>query len=412
MMRPILGALLTSGVLAFAFLGCNSILDNNPGTLVVADEAGALPGPGATPAPTQQPGVDGPDSGTTPPPDAGAMGSPGCPAGQQMCFGTCISLTDPLYGCGNPACTPCPSGHSTMGCQGRTCIVTGCDKGYADCNAKAVDGCETDLSKATSCGACNATCGAAAPQCSPSGANFQCTSGCTPASPLLCGAECVDPSTATSHCGNCITACPAVTNGTMVCAAATCTFTCKAGFHACADKCPAQTDPAFCGPTCTACPVPAGGIAKCVADTCVIECTAPNHACDSKCVAANDATACGAACTVCPVPAGGAATCSAAGVCGTTCPAGNHLCAGKCVLDTDVTACGAMCTVCPVPANSTASCTAATGTCASACSPGFADCDKVAANGCEIDTMTDAANCGMCGKACVAPQTCVTGACQ
>ena len=363
MMRPVLGALLTSSVLAFAFLGCNSILDNNAGTLVVADEAGALPGPGANPTPTQPPGVDGPDAGTTPPPDAGEMGSPGCPAGQQTCLGTCISLTDPLYGCGNPACTPCPSGHGTMGCQGRTCIVTGCDKGYADCNAKAVDGCETDLSKATSCGACNATCGAAAPQCSPSGPTFQCTSGCTPASPLLCGAECVDPNTSTNHCGSCITACPAVTNGTAACAAATCSFTCNAGFHACAGKCPAQTDPAFCGPTCTACPVPAGGVATCVADTCGIQCTAPNHACGGKCVAATDPTACGAACTVCPIPA-----------------------------------------------SSTASCTG--GACAFACSAGFADCDEVASTGCEINTMTDAANCGICGKACVAPQTCVTGACQ
>lgn len=412
MMRPILGALLTSSVLALAFLGCNSILDNTPGTLAGVDEAGVVTDPGATPSPTAQPSVDDPDSSTTPPSDAGDKPSPGCPSGQQMCFGTCVSLTDPLYGCGNPACTPCPSGHSTMGCQGRTCIVTACDKGYADCNAKPVDGCETDLSKATSCGACNATCGAAAPLCSPNGATFQCTNGCTPIAPVACGAECVDPNTSTNHCGGCSTACPVVTNGTAACAAATCSFTCKAGFKACTDKCVAQTDPAFCGATCTPCPVPSGGVATCIADTCGIQCTAPNHACGGKCVTATDPTACGAACTVCPVPTGGTATCSAAGVCGTTCPAGNHLCAGKCVADTDATACGAMCTVCPIPANSTASCTAATGTCASACSAGFADCDKVAANGCEINLTNDVANCGMCGKACVAPQTCVASACQ
>ena len=71
-----------------------------------------------------------------------------------------------------------------------------------------------------------------------------------------------------------------------------------------------------------------------------------------------------------------------------------------------------MCTVCPVPPNSTAACTAATGTCAFACSTGFADCDKAAANGCEINLTNDSANCGACAKACVAPQTCVMSACQ
>jgi hypothetical protein len=410
MIRPILGAVLTSGVLAFAFLGCNSILDNNPGTLAISDEAGTFPTPSPSGTATDQPPMEGPDASTTPSDDAGDKPSPGCPAGQQMCFGTCVSLTDPLYGCGNPACTPCPSGHSTMGCQGRTCVVTACDKGYADCNATATDGCETDLSKAASCGACNAKCGVAAPLCSPNGPTFQCTNGCTPAAPLACGAECVDPNTSTNHCGNCTTACPVVANGTSACAAGACSFTCKVGFHACTDKCVAQTDPASCGPACTPCPVPAGGVATCVNDACGIQCTAPNHACNGKCVAPGDATACGAACTVCPVPVGGTATCSAAGVCGGTCPAGSHLCAGKCVADTDATACGAMCTVCAVPPNATAACTA--GACTSTCSAGFADCDKSAINGCEINTMTDSANCGMCGKACVAPAVCTAGVCQ
>ncbi len=409
MMRPILGAALTCSVLALAFLGCNSILDNNPGTLAIADEAGALPGPGANPAPTDQPNVDGPDSSTPTMPDAGAKPSPGCPAGQQMCFGTCVSLTDPLYGCGNPSCSPCLSGHSAMACQGRKCIVAACDKGYADCNSTAADGCETDLSKATSCGACNAKCGVAAPLCAPNGPNFQCTTGCTASAPLLCGAECADPNTSPTHCGSC-TACPVPTNGTAACNAATCSFTCKAGFKSCTDKCVAQTDPAFCGAACAPCPVPAGGVATCVADTCGIKCTAPNHACGGKCVTATDPLACGAACTVCPVPMGGTATCSG-GACGTACPAATHLCAGnKCAADNDATACGAMCTVCPVAANSTASCTG--GACATACNAGFKDCNMMAADGCEIDLMTDNANCGMCAKACVAPAVCTAGACQ
>ena len=412
MIRPVLGAILTSGVLTFAFLGCNSILDNNPGTLVVPDEAGALPGTGVNPMPTQEPGTDGPDSGMSMQPDSGDKPSANCPAGQQLCFGACVSLTDPLYGCGNPACTPCLSGHSTMTCQGRTCVVSACDKGYADCNATASDGCETDLSKATSCGACNAKCGPAAPLCAPTGPNFQCSTGCTPSAPLLCGAECADPQTSPTHCGTCSNACPVPTNGTAACKAATCSFTCKAGFKACTDKCVAQTDPAFCGAACAPCPVPAGGVATCLNDTCGIQCAAPNHACAGKCVGPTDPTACGAACTVCLVPTGGAATCSAAGACGTTCPAGTHLCGTRCAADTDATACGAACTVCPIPASSTASCTAATGTCASACSANFGDCNMMAGDGCESNLMTDNAHCGTCAKACVAPTVCTAGVCQ
>ncbi len=46
------------------------------------------------------------------------------------------------------------------------------------------------------------------------------------------------------------------------------------------------------------------------------------------------------------------------------------------------------------------------------CGPGQGDCDGVAANGCEVDTWTDRANCGGCGRACAANETrCADGAC-
>lgn len=48
------------------------------------------------------------------------------------------------------------------------------------------------------------------------------------------------------------------------------------------------------------------------------------------------------------------------------------------------------------------------------CPEGFADCDGVAANGCERDTRTDTANCGGCARECVfghATGACVSGAC-
>lgn len=360
MMRPILGALVTSGVLAFTFLGCNAILDNQPGTLVEGGDGGTSPDPGAPTPPDEEPPVSDPDAGTTTP-DTGRPPST-CPAGTQLCFGTCVSTADPVFGCGDPSCKPCPSAHATMGCRAGKCAVTTCDPGYADCNATAGDGCEKDLSKATSCGTCNAVCGAASPFCTPSGPTFQCTNGCAPAAPLNCGAECVDPLTSTNHCGGCNLKCTPVPNGTNACTTGICTFTCKAQFHACAGTCVGTTDPTACGPACTACPVPPGGAATCIADTCGITCAAPSKACGGKCTAPTDPTACGAACTVCPVPPNAVATC-AANACGFT------------------------------------------------CSAGFGNCDATPANGCETTFATDPLNCGACGKSCTG-QPCVDGICQ
>jgi hypothetical protein len=46
------------------------------------------------------------------------------------------------------------------------------------------------------------------------------------------------------------------------------------------------------------------------------------------------------------------------------------------------------------------------------CDTGYADCDGIAANGCEVDTSMDDANCGGCGQACGSGQTCAGGVCQ
>lgn len=48
---------------------------------------------------------------------------------------------------------------------------------------------------------------------------------------------------------------------------------------------------------------------------------------------------------------------------------------------------------------------------APSCGAGFADCDRDAANGCEVYTAGDPAHCGGCGVACAAGEACVRGAC-
>jgi hypothetical protein len=70
--------------------------------------------------------------------------------------------------------------------------------------------------------------------------------------------------------------------------------------------------------------------------------------------------------------------------------------------------------VCAFP-NATAQCfkvDPGAGNCGiSSCNPGFADCDMLTFDGCEVDTQTDPSNCGKCGNVCEASDICAGGAC-
>ncbi len=110
-----------------------------------------------------------------------------------------------------------------------------------------------------------------------------------------------------------------------------------------------------------------------------------------------------------------------------TCPAGQSCSAGACLSRSctpGATSCvdgltirtcnadglGYSTGACPAVANATPQCAA--GACAFACNPGFGDCNRVASDGCEVNGLTDRANCGGCGLACAAGQSCVRGTCQ
>ena len=72
--------------------------------------------------------------------------------------------------------------------------------------------------------------------------------------------------------------------------------------------------------------------------------------------------------------------------------------------------CGCQCTL----PNALTSCSS-TGCSVQSCETGFADCNAVAADGCEVAITSDAMNCGVCGKACSfgnAQGICANGACQ
>ena len=91
------------------------------------------------------------------------------------------------------------------------------------------------------------------------------------------------------------------------------------------------------------------------------------------------------------------------------CPAGQSLCGGACVdPQTDVAHCGGCGMACS-PAGATGACVM--GACTvSACAMGRADCNTMAADGCEVDLNASASHCGRCGAACTFPNA--TGACN
>ncbi|MFT3771770.1 MAG: DNRLRE domain-containing protein [Minicystis sp.] len=52
----------------------------------------------------------------------------------------------------------CAAANGTAACVHGACAVGACDPGFADCDGNAANGCETDLDSVQSCGACGAVC--------------------------------------------------------------------------------------------------------------------------------------------------------------------------------------------------------------------------------------------------------------
>jgi hypothetical protein len=105
----------------------------------------------------------------------------------------------------------------------------------------------------------------------------------------------------------------------------------------------------------------------------------------------------------------------AGGICSFVCAAGfadcNRSASDGCEVNTQssVSNCGACGTVCSL-ANATPVCAA--GVCrVGSCNAGFADCDRNPANGCEVNLNTNASHCGRCGNACPGGGACTAGAC-
>lgn len=269
----------------------------------------------------------------------------------------------------------------------------------------------------------------------------RCVPGCNaahacPSSEACCGGACLDVSADPAHCGSC-EPCPAVTHAAASCVAGVCGVgACVAGFADCdhdartgceQDVAGAADNCGSCGHVCGL----ASAAAACVAGACTVaSCAAGRADCngsaDDGCevVLATDVAHCGACDVACPAPPGGTASC-VAGACGLAgCQTGFADCDGSAAsgcesaLATDAKNCGFCGNACPALWHATNGCAA--GSCGIvACDPGWADCDKVAWNGCEVNLTNDPTSCGACGHACTtshgaaacAGGTCATGAC-
>jgi hypothetical protein len=235
-----------------------------------------------------------------------------------------------------------------------------CGAGQSICNGACTD---TGTSEAN-CGACGTTCGP----------NERCTSGqcalaCGGATPDVCNGVCTNRQSDPAHCGACGTVCGAG----LVCSGGACVSQCQPGLTACGGACVSTANnPLHCGACGAACSPGANASAVCVAGACNAVCAPGAGDCDAD----------------------------------LTSP-GTNGCESD--LSTNAAACGACGVRCQSP-NATGVCVA--GQCGlGQCDVGFADCDLVPGNGCEVTLATDNLHCGACNVACGVGSACQGGAC-
>ena len=406
---------------------------------------------------------------------AGRCGSAGCGPGLSCCGALCknvFSDADNCGGCGN-VCPPVANG--SRACASSKCKIGSCNAGFADCNALVSDGCEVNVGgDVGNCGACGHPCApgqvCSAGVCTGGGCR---ATGC-PGALTCCGDKCVDLKSDPLNCAGCFTACSADTptckDGACckidpsggICGGIACT----GGLTICASKCvDEQNDPANCGGCRFACaPGETCKVGKCTPSGCGggPSCAPGATCCPDGCQSTgSDPFHCGGCSVRCPTPPNTTPTCAGGacgfacasgftdcdkiptngceantdtdprncGGCGVACAAGSKCSAGKCTSTCACTApevccgggttcinptadpknCGGCGTACPTRANSIPTCSGSA--CGIACAGSFLDCNKSATDGCEIDSSSDAANCGGCGKACATGTTCVGGVC-
>jgi hypothetical protein len=347
-----------------------------------------------------------------------------------------VDTTTDLAHCG--ACdAPCLFANAAASCEGGACALGACDLGFADCDGVAANGCEVDTSAhPASCGGCDLPCPAP-----PNGVAGCAGSVCVVASCDLGFADCdgvvangceVDLGGDPLDCSACDAACPAAPHATAACVGGACqVLACDVGFEDCNgsyfDGCEIDTltDPKNCTGCGLVCPALPNAAVGCQGGCALVGCAPGFQDCNDDASdgcevdLSSDPSACGACGHACPPIAHGAPSC-ASFACGLgSCDLGFEDCDGDpangCEVDTttDASSCGACYAPCGPVASGAPACVGSL--CAAACDAPFDDCNADLSDGCETDTSTDAASCGACNAPCAAlpfaTSVCLAGAC-
>jgi len=264
--------------------------------------------------------------------------------------------------------------------------------------------------------------------CSPDGSGFgTCVGEFTP----NCNGACLDFSSNVNNCGSCGAAC-FLSNATPSCQNSVCTVAaCNAGWGNCdgnnANGCETNTtnSASNCGACNNVCAIPVNANSVvCQNSACKVgSCSSGWGDCDGNFANGcetnimNNGYNCGVCNNVCTyVPHAFDIGCHN-GICTfLRCDPGWGDCDGiytnGCETDIYISTsnCGACGNACAVPAHATATCTI--GTCGFTCNSGYANCNGNAADGCEINILTNNNNCGTCGNVCGITRSCVSGVCQ
>ncbi|MBW2460214.1 MAG: hypothetical protein JRH11_01125 [Deltaproteobacteria bacterium] len=308
-------------------------------------------------------------------------------------------VTSSITDCGTcgTVCSAAP--RSAPLCEMGACALV-CDPGFGDCDGNPMNGCESLLSGAATCGSCGISCLDPTPICEGSPApGFTCAASCAAPS-VICGTVCTSTEADAQNCGACEMVCPAAAQASPMCAGDACGIACDPGFGDCnasaADGCEVTltttSDCGACGATCA----PTHGTGVCFAGACTLgSCDADWLNCDGDpangCETRSSMDNCEACDDVCPTSAANTESLSCtAGTCSLVCSNRygncNHLPLDGCEVELrTVTNCGACGNSC-VLLHATATRCIGNGTCKiDSCDSGFADCDGSVTNGCETD---------------------------
>ncbi len=159
--------------------------------------------------------------------------SDGCTTPTIRCGTSCIDPQRDPNNCGSCGHSCPPGANGSPACLAATCNLT-CASGFGNCDMALANGCERDLgSDPNHCGRCGMVCPAPAngvPACAIGTCGATCNTGFGDCDGNAANGCETSVRTSAANCGGCGMACPAVPNGTPVCAASVCAATCNAGF--------------------------------------------------------------------------------------------------------------------------------------------------------------------------------------